>query len=189
MNKDKGISMDEQQTRLYYAYWNQYKTEICRFCENRLYRAPHQAEDCVQQVFLAMYEAMAQGKRIDNPRAWLYKTAHNQINHMNDRLVTEQKKRSMEELNDLPVAVSFESCLDAALRAEEDLDALRQVVLSKLDEDDRRLIEAAVEEKLPSRTIGERFGLKENTVNQRLKRLRIKVGRLVRDMMENKGIG
>lgn len=181
--------MEEQLTRLYYAYWNQYKTEIFRFCESRLYRAPHLAEDCLQQVFLAMYEALAQGKNIDNPRAWLYKTAHNQINHMNDRLVTEQKKRTMEDLDDLPVAVSFDSCLDATLREEEDLDHMRQTVLSKLDEDDRLLIEASVEDKLPSRVIGERFGLKENTVNQRLKRLRIKVGRIVKEMVEKDSLG
>jgi RNA polymerase sigma-70 factor (ECF subfamily) len=38
---------------------------------------PGRAQELVQDSFLKLYRKMSQGETIDNPRAWLYKVAHN----------------------------------------------------------------------------------------------------------------
>src|SRR5579884_2458666 len=39
--------------------------------------APGPAQDATQEVFLRLYATVKRGRRIDNPRAWLFRVAHN----------------------------------------------------------------------------------------------------------------
>lgn len=38
---------------------------------------PAQAQDATQEVFLRLYGVMRKGQRIENPRAWVFRVAHN----------------------------------------------------------------------------------------------------------------
>lgn len=38
---------------------------------------PPRAQECVQEVFLRLYTAMKKGEPIENPRAWIFRVAHN----------------------------------------------------------------------------------------------------------------
>lgn len=38
---------------------------------------PPRAQEAVQEVFLRLYTAMIKGKQIENPRAWVFRVAHN----------------------------------------------------------------------------------------------------------------
>jgi len=38
---------------------------------------PAQAQDATQEVFLRLYVVLRRGERIDNPRAWIFRVAHN----------------------------------------------------------------------------------------------------------------
>jgi RNA polymerase sigma-70 factor (ECF subfamily) len=39
--------------------------------------APAQAQEATQEVFLRLYAAMRKGQNIENPRAWIFRVAHN----------------------------------------------------------------------------------------------------------------
>lgn len=39
--------------------------------------APGPAQDATQEVFLRLYATMKRGQRIDNPRGWVFRVAHN----------------------------------------------------------------------------------------------------------------
>jgi DNA-directed RNA polymerase specialized sigma24 family protein len=41
------------------------------------YCQPSDAEEITQDVFLRLYGALAEGQRIESPRAWVYRVAHN----------------------------------------------------------------------------------------------------------------
>src|SRR5689334_5419956 len=38
---------------------------------------PDQADDVIQEAFIRLYEHLASGAKIENPRGWLFSVAHN----------------------------------------------------------------------------------------------------------------
>ncbi|MCC7153183.1 MAG: RNA polymerase sigma factor [Bryobacterales bacterium] len=42
-------------------------------------KSPTVADDLVQEAFLALYRELREGKRIDNPKAWMFAVVRNQI--------------------------------------------------------------------------------------------------------------
>ena len=38
---------------------------------------PPQAQEAAQEVFLRFYTTLRKGERIENPRAWIFRVAHN----------------------------------------------------------------------------------------------------------------
>lgn len=69
--------MNAQSYRRYIEIWERHREEIWRFIQSRLRNSSEQ-EDILQEVFLALYQKLDSGEEIQNARAWLYKTAHNQ---------------------------------------------------------------------------------------------------------------
>lgn len=59
------------------TYYNSYAKEIFRFCMSRLNKDAQTSEECVQEAFLVLYKKMKKKEEINNPRAFLYKTARN----------------------------------------------------------------------------------------------------------------
>ncbi len=180
--------MDRQTEELYKSLWTAYREEIYRFCRSRLYRAPIIAEDCVQQVFLALFEALEAGLVIERPRAWLYKTARHVSCRLNDHIVREVKHRTEEEraYGEGP-SITFDECRDA-VSGQKGEEELLTKVLTNLTEEEKYLLRAFYIEEKRCRDIGESLGLRENTVHQRLARLRLKVRRLIHDAMEEPDI-
>jgi RNA polymerase sigma-70 factor (ECF subfamily) len=59
-------------------------TELFEAAREDVYRylltlglAPAQAQEATQEVFLRLYTVMRKGQRIENPRAWIFRVAHN----------------------------------------------------------------------------------------------------------------
>ena len=59
-------------------------TELFESAREDVYRylltlglAPGQAQEATQEVFLRLYVAMRKGQTIENPRAWIFRVAHN----------------------------------------------------------------------------------------------------------------
>ena len=59
---------------LYRCHWK----ELCRYISHTFGRGPPEPEDVVQTVF-AQFAALPQSKVIENPRAFLYRSAHNVV--------------------------------------------------------------------------------------------------------------
>ena len=43
----------------------------------RVLRSPAEAEDVTQEVFLRLYGEMRADRKVENPKAWLFRAAHN----------------------------------------------------------------------------------------------------------------
>ena len=56
--------------------YNEYKGPIYKMCLVRL-KDENSAEDCMQNAFIVLYKKMLNKEEIENPRAFLYKTAGN----------------------------------------------------------------------------------------------------------------
>jgi len=50
---------------------------------------PPRAQEAVQEVFLRLYATMKKGEEIDNPRAWVFRVAHNYGLKVRERQVSE----------------------------------------------------------------------------------------------------
>ena len=67
----------EENKKIANDLWLEYGPYIRDLCKHLLKGSPDCADDCVQEVFLALTEALGQGKAIVYPKTWLNKVAHN----------------------------------------------------------------------------------------------------------------
>jgi len=51
---------------------------------------PPRAQEAVQEVFLRLYATMREGERIENPRGWIFRVAHNHGLKLRERQVSEE---------------------------------------------------------------------------------------------------
>lgn len=59
--------------------WHEFEPYIRKLCEYKLQSLPNHIDDCVQEVFLDLTDALHKGKKIEYPKAWLTKVANNKI--------------------------------------------------------------------------------------------------------------
>jgi len=69
--------MKKEQEQFMKVY-DEYSAGVYRYCYFRL-NSREDAEDLTSTVFHKTWDYLAQGKKIDNMRAFLYRVAHNQI--------------------------------------------------------------------------------------------------------------
>ncbi|MDD6021933.1 MAG: sigma-70 family RNA polymerase sigma factor [Oscillospiraceae bacterium] len=69
--------------------WQEHEPYIRKLCTYKLKSLPDYVDDCIQDVFLALSDALHKGKVIEYPKAWLTKVANNadDINTMNTEYV------------------------------------------------------------------------------------------------------
>jgi RNA polymerase sigma-70 factor, ECF subfamily len=68
-----GGSLQDQVAKLYTAS----RDEVYRYLLT-LGLPPPRAQEAVQEVFLRLYATLKKGEEIENPRAWIFRVAHNQ---------------------------------------------------------------------------------------------------------------
>ncbi len=134
----------------------------------RILRSPAEAEDVTQEVFLRLYGEMRAERRVENPKAWLFRAAHNLAI---DRVRGSRHTQSWDESTD---SENWEAVADPALPAEERLaEAQKQekvrALLSGLSAQERRCMELRMEG-LRYREIAEVLGVRITTVETCLTR-------------------
>ena len=132
----------------------------------RILRSPAEAEDVTQEVFLKLYGEMRAERKIDNPKAWLFRAAHNLAI---DRVRGSRHTQSWDE-ND--ASETWEALADPAPPAEERLAAVEKqervrALLSGLSPQERRCMELRTEG-LTYREIAETLGVRLTTVQTNL---------------------
>lgn len=73
--------------------WHEFEPYIRKLCEYKLQSLPNHIDDCVQEVFLDLADALHKGKKIEYPKAWLTKVANNKIKD-----IYSQAKKDAEKL-------------------------------------------------------------------------------------------
>lgn len=114
---------DEQVT----AYFHEHAEPLYRYlCA--VYRCDEDAEEVTQEAFLRLYEALASGERIENPRAWVYAVARRLMLNCRKRDRNEETKKT--ELARLvgDVDVTPLGTPEAVLADQQRTDALRHAL-------------------------------------------------------------
>ena len=154
--------------------WTQHEPYIRKLCQYKLQSVPDKIDDCVQEVFLALMNALRDGNEIKNPKAWLTKVA---LNKINDIYKDEEKKRQ--------TTVPFEEAYVSEARdfdfspsedlSEEAIEMHLEKILSSLSDAERKLIEDFYVKKVRQKKLAREMNISENALRQQLFRIKRKI--------------
>lgn len=152
--------------------WQEHEPYIRKLCTYKLKSLPDYVDDCVQDVFLDLSDAINKGKVIEYPKAWLTKVANNKIKD-----IYAQAKKEAEKI------VSFESeNLDSSYYGvvndeyftieEEQIPVLKEKVINMLDDKEQQLLYDRYTLNKSISVIAKEHNTTENNIYQKLFRLK-----------------
>lgn len=163
-NRKKGIEV--KFTQIY----NAYKSAIYKFCLARLKGDSQRAEDCMQNAFMVLYKKLLNSEEIENPRAFLYKTAQNfvmkcfeEISKENNKIVpiTDYRDELVDHQNQVDNYVDFE--------------VLYRKLTDILTPDEQMLLQLKYIEDLTIEQTAQKLKISKPAAAKRLQRLREKI--------------
>lgn len=168
-NQDEMIEIE----KFFLDGYDKHADEIFRHIAFRIFDRDR-AKDILQDTFSRTWEYLVKGRKIDNPRAFLYKVANNLI-------IDEVKKRTHLSLDGLAEAgvqiedpTRFENKLSISFDYKESVSLLEQ-----LEEDYKRVMIMRYIEELSVKEIARVLGVSENLVSVRLNRALTKLRNLI----------
>mgnify|MGYP001611970769 CR=1 FL=1 len=148
----------------YLEAYDKYADAIYRHCFFRVF-SKEKAEELAQDTFMKTWEYLADGKEVENLRAFLYRVANNLI-------IDYSRKKKEERLDSLlETSPDMEPAYDGRDNLESD--ELAREVLSKfkdLRESDRDILTMRFVDELDLREIAEALEITPNNVSVRLNR-------------------
>lgn len=161
------------------ALWQEYEPYIRKLCAYKLKSMPDYIDDCVQDIFLDLSDALGKGKTIEYPKAWLTKVANNEIKD-----IYAQAKRDSEK------AVSLDSqnfdntylgvAYDEPFSIDDDqISILKDKVINMLDKNEQQLLNDRYSLKKSISQIAKEHNTTENNIYQKIFRLKTKTKMLI----------
>lgn len=156
--------------------YNHYFINLQRFCMVKL-KNQEQAEDCVQQSFLILYEHYMKDEDIKNVAGFLYKIADNLIKTQWRENQRAEKTVQIETLSDI-ISSNRDEYSDT------DYDALAEKLLQTLSDNEKELYKLKYIDNKSIEEISEELKINYQAVAKRLSRLRQKVKELITEYFE-----
>ncbi|MCM1114510.1 MAG: sigma-70 family RNA polymerase sigma factor [Clostridium sp.] len=173
----------EADKKLQEAY-NLYGNLIVKYCTVRLKEDTISVDDCVQNTFLVYYNKLLDGSSIENPKAFLYRTADNMVKRaLADYYKKAKRTVVLEEAENIPAEDTY------AAPADLDYDYLKAILLEKLSPEEQLLYRQKYTDRLSLKEIGEQYQISPTAVANRTSRLRAKIKLLINDVIENNSKG
>ncbi len=154
--------------------WIEHEAYIKKFCEYKLSSKPDYIDDCIQEVFLALINALKSEKQIEHPKAWLTKVASNKIK---DIYENEKKKN----LNTVPFedeyvkqSTDFDYSFTEEISSEQ-VERNFKKIINSLTEKEKQLIEDFYIKKTKQKDLANQMNISENTLRQQVFRLKRKI--------------
>lgn len=138
----------------------------------------------MQKVYLALIEATGKGQEIQNPKAWLYKTARNLINTEYTAMQKSREIVSLDAESPLADQLSTDPDYEEERISEEQVEQCFNQVLSSLSREEKDIIEKIYVKNHPIKEVAKEQGRSVNAIQQRLVRLRRKVKKQIHDILD-----
>ncbi len=180
MGRETKRLADEKLIEIYNAIGK----SIVRYCRVRLGEAADEADDCVQEALCVYYKRLLNGEEFQNPKAFLYRTADIMVRRAKEEYVIKaQRTASLESAKTAEVFIPDENAANI------DYDAIREILILRLSEDEQRLYQQKYVEGLSLKEIGKNLNIAPAAVANRTSRLRSKIKRLIEPVLENEKKG
>ncbi len=165
-SKGKKRTLQDRFTQIY----NQYKSAIYKFCLVKLNGDSNSAEDCMQNSFIVLYKKMKNGEGINNPRAFLYKTAGNYV-------LKRIEEKAKENTKTVPISEYEDKAVDRQSIIDSDIDysILNKKLNDVLNPDERQLLKLKYIDDLKIEQVAGILNISKPAVAKRLQRLREKI--------------
>jgi RNA polymerase sigma-70 factor (ECF subfamily) len=167
-----------------------YYEKILKFCAYALGGNMSFAEDCTQDIFLILYENMAQLRDYDKIGGWLYKTADNISKQYAASLRKERKRFAVPFVNYGDEESPVNRIIAKKITSEEDriaeetaIDRATGEIQKRLKPFDERVLELAFQKKYPLKEMAARLNISLSAAKSRVSRLRQKISDLARDLL------
>lgn len=163
--------------------WQEHEPYIRKLCTYKLKSLPDYVDDCVQDVFLDLSDAMNKGKVIEYPKAWLTKVANNKIKD-----IYAQAKKESEKIVPLE-SENFDSSYYGVVNDEyftiedEQIPVLKEKVINMLDDKEQQLLYDRYTLKKSISVIANEHNTTENNIYQKLFRLKEKTKMLIEKVL------
>lgn len=161
--------------------WHENEAYIRKLCSYKLNSMPQHIDDCVQEIFGALYETMVKGTVIEHPRAWLSRVANNKIKD----LYSIQKKESSRIISLLHEDLAFHTVdfneEDSTSLSDEAILSAKQFVVEQLSECERQLLNERFVQRKNIAEMALIHNTTEENIRQKVFRLRKRVKFLIRD--------
>lgn len=163
--------------------WQEHEPYIRKLCTYKLKSLPDYVDDCIQDVFLDLSDALHKGKVIEYPKAWLTKVVNNKIKD----IYTQAKKES-EKIVPLE-SENFDSSYYGVVNDEyftiedEQIPVLKEKVINLLDDKEQQLLYDRYTLKKSISVIAKEHNTTENNIYQKLFRLKQKTKMLIEKVL------
>lgn len=163
--------------------WQDHEPYIRKLCTYKLKSLPDYVDDCVQDVFFDLSDAINKGKTIEYPKAWLTKVANNKIKD-----IYAQAKKEAEKIVPLE-SENFDSSYYGVVNdeyftiEEEQIPVLKEKVINMLDDKEQQLLydRYTLNKAIP--IIAKEHNTTENNIYQKLFRLKQKTKMLIEKVL------
>ena len=179
-----GGRMEREQIYNIIRKCNMHRQKVLGVCMRYFGFSIDDAEDCVQEAYFALYNDLLQGKKIQNPTAWLYKVAINQGKKL---VCAQQQKReytftSTEEMERVIGNIPCNPDLLDLMVTDDEIEQNAVAILSALTDKERTLYILHYKRHIKLKDIAKRQKLPEATVRKQHQRLKKKLLKMINNL-------
>ena len=164
--------------KLFDALVQKHYNNIYKFCYYRLAQDRFAAEDCVQEVFIVLYQNMDRLDNLERIDGWLYKTADHLVKRANVNAAREKKKiESIDDAGNPSVlnTLIYEERFDLTEVSGVDGEKCLREIFESLTETEINLWDLYYRRRKSLREVSEALELSESAVKSRVSRLKRKI--------------
>ena len=152
--------------------YEKYYQSIFKYCRVRLGEFSEHAEDCVQDAFVVLQRKLNEGETVEQPRAFLYRTADNFVKRTVEHY-SKERKRTVEltEAENAPAPPIISDDFD--------YDEFARILIATLSEQEQELYILKYVQQKSLKEIAEILNIQPTAVAKRVSRLRQRIKDLI----------
>lgn len=152
--------------------YEKYYQSIFKYCRVRLGEFSEHAEDCVQDAFVVLQRKLNEGETVEQPRAFLYRTADNFVKRTVEHY-SKERKRTVEltEAENAPAPPIISDDFD--------YDEFARILIATLSEQEQELYILKYVQRKSLKEIAEILDIQPTAVAKRVSRLRQRIKDLI----------
>lgn len=161
------------------SLWREYEPYIRKLCNYKLNSHREYIDDCIQDVFTALVEALHKGTKINHPKNWLTTVANNIIKDNYEQAKHDDKILPFDEQH---LDVRIQSSIDFDSLTEQDIDKYLSQIIDNLTVYEKELFEDFYLKRRKQSELAFERGITENLIQQQVFRLKRKIIKIIKEL-------